>query len=246
VVAQPDGEVVNGPQVPEGPQAGWTFVLFGIVVEGGLALLALGLGQVVGLDPIQTRHWRAADLGLGVVATGPMLVVFALCLYLDWEPLRRIRRFVEEILFPVLAGSHPLVLALLCAAAGFGEETLFRGFLQGWLDRVAGAWIAVVVSGLLFGLAHPITRAYIALAALLGLYLGALRWAGASLLVVVTAHALYDFVALLWLLYVSPPAPVQDAAPSSSPTEGAGFASPEETLGEDGAPFLQATAAAIS
>jgi uncharacterized protein len=47
---------------------------------------------------------------------------------------------------------------------------------------------------------HWITRTYALLAALVGLYLGGLwLWTG-NLLVPIVAHALYDFVALIWIL----------------------------------------------
>ena len=52
----------------------------------------------------------------------------------------------------------------------------------------------------MFGLLHPITRAYAVIAALLGAYLGGLWLAGGNLLTPIVAHALYDFVALVYLL----------------------------------------------
>ncbi len=53
---------------------------------------------------------------------------------------------------PLLAG---LSLALLAAAA---EELLFRGFIFRWLELGLGTWIAVVLSAIIFGLAHAANR----------------------------------------------------------------------------------------
>ena len=65
-----------------------------------------------------------------------------------------------------------------------------------WLGSLPGLALASV----LFGLLHPITAAYVVLAALIGLYLGCLFDLTESLLVVVVAHALYDFVLLVWMV----------------------------------------------
>jgi membrane protease YdiL (CAAX protease family) len=61
-------------------------------------------------------------------------------------------------------------------------------------------WPALVVSSVLFGLLHPITPTYAVLAGLIGAYLGGVWLANGNLLVVVIVHALYDFIALIYLL----------------------------------------------
>lgn len=38
--------------------------------------------------------------------------------------------------------------------AGFVEEVIFRGILFRWIEELAGSWVALAVSSLLFGLAH--------------------------------------------------------------------------------------------
>jgi membrane protease YdiL (CAAX protease family) len=60
-------------------------------------------------------------------------------------------------------------------------------------------FIALVLTSVAFGLAHFLTLSYALLAALAGLYLGALYWAGGNLVIPIVAHALYDLVALLQL-----------------------------------------------
>jgi membrane protease YdiL (CAAX protease family) len=81
-------------------------------------------------------------------------------------------------------------------AAGVGEEMLFRGVLQGVLARWLGTWEGLAVASLLFGLLHPISTTYVVVAGLLGAYLGAVWILSGNLLVVVIAHAVYDYLAL--------------------------------------------------
>ena len=63
---------------------------------------------------------------------------------------------------------------------------------------------AVVVIGLAFGAVHWLTPTYALLAGLVGVYLGALYAVSGNLLAPITAHALYDFVALVLLTRVKP------------------------------------------
>jgi membrane protease YdiL (CAAX protease family) len=115
-------------------------------------------------------------------------------------PLRRIRRFFDEELRPLLAARPWSDLALLAVAAGVGEEMLFRGTIQGALDRAWGPTAGVLGASVIFGLLHPITPGYTVIAGLLGAYLGVVWLITGNLLAVMVAHALYDFAALLILL----------------------------------------------
>ncbi len=98
----------------------------------------------------------------------------------------------------------PSNCALIAAAAGLGEELLFRGLLQhglaGWLAPPWGVWIALLAASLAFGCCHLLSTTYAVLAALIGLYLGLLLMFSGSLLAPALAHGLYDFVALVYLL----------------------------------------------
>jgi membrane protease YdiL (CAAX protease family) len=58
----------------------------------------------------------------------------------------------------------------------------------------------LLLASLLFGLLHPLTVMYFVLASLVGVYLGCWQLATDNLLVVIVAHALYDFVALVYLV----------------------------------------------
>jgi membrane protease YdiL (CAAX protease family) len=116
------------------------------------------------------------------------------------RPLRRIMAILRQLLLPLFRRCTVVDLALVSIAAGVGEELLFRGLIQGAATPWLGTWGAVAVAGLLFGLAHPITTAYIVFAAAMGVYLGVLWVVCDNLLAPIVAHALYDFVALVYLV----------------------------------------------
>jgi membrane protease YdiL (CAAX protease family) len=182
------------------PRRRWLVVLIGAAFEGSLIALAWPLGWLCGQPPLADLHWTPAGAGLGIAATLPMLVLFAILLRWPLGPLRRIREFFDQMVRPLLHGCSVFELALLSLAAGAGEELVFRGVLQPALVRWLGTVPGLVLTSALFGLLHPVTGTYIVLAAGLGLYLGAVAWASGNLLVVIVAHALYDFVVLVYLL----------------------------------------------
>jgi membrane protease YdiL (CAAX protease family) len=175
-------------------------LLFGVGFEGSLAVLAWLLGWLLDQPPLQHLHGTLPDALLGVAATFPMLVVFLISLRLPYRPMVRIREFVDQILRPLLGPCTLFDLALLSAVAGVGEEMLFRGVLQPALERWAGVWPSLAGASLLFGLMHPINLLYIALASLLGFYLGWIYVTRDNLLSPILAHALYDFVVLVYVV----------------------------------------------
>jgi membrane protease YdiL (CAAX protease family) len=192
--------------------------MLGLGFEGGLALLAWPLGWLVGQPPLEHFQWSARDAALGVAATGPMLLLFFALVRWPVGPVARIERFFEEVLAPLLEGCTLLDLALLALIAGLGEELLFRGVVQGTLDRWLGSWPGLAAASLLFGLMHPFSLTYVLVAAGFGAYLGWLWTTTDNLLVVIVAHGLYDFVALAYLLRrprpIAPEAAVQEGPAS--------------------------------
>ena len=63
----------------------------------------------------------------------------------------------------------------------------------------AGIWIPILITSLLFGLCHAVSMTYFVATVLIGIYFGFLtEWTG-SLLPAATSHALYDFIALVYL-----------------------------------------------
>jgi membrane protease YdiL (CAAX protease family) len=175
-------------------------VLVGAAFEGFLIPLAWPLGWLLGQPPLAGLRLDTAGAALGVAATLPMLLVFAVITRWPVGPLARIRQFFDDVVRPLLHGCGLAELALLSLLAGVGEELVFRGVLQPALVRQLGPAPGLVLTSALFGLLHPVSATYVVLAAGLGLYLGLVVWGGGNLLVVIVAHALYDFLVLAYLL----------------------------------------------
>lgn len=203
------------PAAPEPIDSG-SFVVIAVLFEAGLAPLALGFAWIFGLPLLDQLTWSIRDTFLGLVATLPMYAAFQVMMRLRIEPLERIRRILARTMLPML-GSRPLSdLALISIAAGVGEELLFRGVFQGLLAHWLGTWQGLAVASFLFGLFHPITPAYVVIAGLLGAYLGTVWVLTGNLLVVILAHAIYDFLALRALTRSLAPDDAEGDSPAST------------------------------
>jgi uncharacterized protein len=190
-------------------------LLLAIGFEGGLLALALVLGWLLGQPPLELTHWNVRDLGLGIVATLPLLAGFWICVRWPVGPLARIKQFSEEFIRPLFRGCTVYDLALISVVAGLGEEMLFRGVVQGVLGRWLGIGFGLAIASLIFGLLHFITPTYALLASAVGVYFGLSVLLTENLLIVIIPHSLYDFIALLYL--VRGPAPPY---PTLSPSQG--------------------------
>ena len=184
------------------PQTADGFLNLAGLFEGSLALLALGLGWLIDIDPLQALDARWGDFAYGIAAAAGMLLIFLATDRLPIEQLRRVKTMLIEFLGRPLAKCRWYELILLAAFVGFCEELLFRGFLQPWLERSSSRTTALVASNVIFGLLHAVTLFYALLAGLLGAFLGWLLDATGSrrLLVPIVAHAVYDYLAFLWVV----------------------------------------------
>jgi membrane protease YdiL (CAAX protease family) len=126
------------------------------------SLYAGGVGAVVGLvkrrqAPLRTLGW--APVPARWVAGAVPLALLAYVLVI-------IAGILGGALFPHAHNNQPtavrgafghyLPLAVIAVSliAPFAEETLFRGFLFGWLRGRVPLWLAVAISSLVFALAH--------------------------------------------------------------------------------------------
>lgn len=166
--------------------------------EGGLLVAAFVAGAWAGIPPTDHLWWSAEDFGLGLLAILPMLVLLAVCFLSPAEGLKAIRVFLRDSLGPLLDRCRLTDLLYLALLAGVCEEFLFRGFLYFWI-RSWNTIAAVLICNLLFALAHAITPMYALLAGVIGLYLTALLAVDPTpnLLIPITAHAAYDFIAFV-------------------------------------------------
>jgi membrane protease YdiL (CAAX protease family) len=176
-------------------------VWLSVVFEGGLGVVAVGLGWLLGQPPLATLRWRAGDAALGVASSLPMLVVFILCTRLPLGPLVRIRQLTDQVLRPMFAACSVSDLAAIALLAGVGEEMLFRGVLQATFGQRLGPWIGISLASLVFGVCHLITPTYAVMVTLMGFYLGGVWLLSDNLLTVIVAHAVYDFLALVYVVH---------------------------------------------
>lgn len=191
----------------DAPSPTHTHVAFlALASEGGVGLLALFLSWLLGYPLHDALRWETAAWVWGTLAVVPLLGIMAMVLWAPWPPFRRLVAALDELVIPLFRTCNLADLALISALAGLGEEMLFRGVIQRVLADLGGEsigpWLGLVAASLLFGLAHAITRAYVGMSAIIGAYLGLLWMATENLLVPIVAHALYDFLALVYLVRI--------------------------------------------
>ncbi len=190
--------------VPEEPAAPLPNVFpMAVMVEGGMGLLAVGLGWLLDRHPATTIRFDLPGTLWGLAATVPLVGVLLVCVWVPIGVLRDLLRTIDRSVVPMFRRWRVAEMAMVAALAGLGEEMLFRGVLQnavaGWVAGPYGDWVGWALASLLFGVAHAISAAYAVLATAIGFYLGGLWIATGNLLVPVIAHAVYDFLALVYL-----------------------------------------------
>ncbi len=175
--------------------------------EGGLGVVAWGLGWLSGYSPLSTIQLTWVSLIWGLLGTLPLIFALLLIEKCRATALVEIRGVVQEVLVPLFRDFSVWQIFVIALLAGVGEEILFRGFIQGGLASCltffnvpSSPIFALFVASILFGVMHPITRVYAILCMLAGLYLGGLWLWSDNLLIPILVHAFYDFFALLYLL----------------------------------------------
>ena len=163
-------------------------------------LLAWGLGRATGFPITSQMHLSWAAIGMAVGETLPLLLLAWWSLHTRWLPVAQLVETVRKAVVPMFAGTPVYALALVSFLAGVGEEALFRGVLLSVVAKWLGGLGALVATSVLFGLAHFVTPGYAVVAGLVGAYLGGLTLLHQNILVPMLVHALYDFVALAYLL----------------------------------------------
>lgn len=192
-------------------------VWVGVILEGGLIIVALVLacfGLYDHSQPLRQIDWPTCQHSLvwGTVASLPMLVY--LVVFHFWTPsfLQPMQEFVIENLYPVFRGSTIFEMLLLSVMAGFCEELLFRWCLQGGISSLlesrtgqpVSLTIGLLVASILFGLCHWVNTSYGMTTLFVGVFLGlTMIWSG-SFLVPAMAHAIFDFVALIYISRLTP------------------------------------------
>lgn len=148
----------------------------------------------------------------GVYATGPLLAFnFGVFIVLARNPKYQIyRKFLEYAVFPLCGALNWWLAIPVALLAGFGEEIFFRLMLYPAIESSLGPLLAAVISSFLFAYMHFIGRAkdFIAIVLLyflFGLYFCYLSHFHAGVGVAIIAHALYDYIVILFVRYVEIP-----------------------------------------
>ena len=174
--------------------------LVGCVIEVSLLLAGVMLAFLLGQPLFSDLQWSLRDLGIGILASLPLLVLFFWLLRSSLHALKRIDEFLEIHVRTLFAAWPMWQLAVVALVAAVCEEVFFRSVLQDGLARHIGTIPALAVASVIFGFFHLVTKAYALIATLIGAYLGVLWLATGNLLTPITTHAVYDFVALAYFL----------------------------------------------
>jgi membrane protease YdiL (CAAX protease family) len=152
---------------------------------------------------IRPRSWAVAIIGGIAIGVALKLLMKAVIMpLLGAPPINETYHFLQGN-----RAAIPAMLYAIVVGAGFGEETLFRGFMFERLRRLLGthAWAQLtilLVTSLLFGLGHyadqglPGTQQAI----IVGIVYGAIYLYTKSLYPVMIVHVAFNLAAW-WLIY---------------------------------------------
>ncbi len=117
------------------------------------------------------------------------------------QPLvESIKKSIEQ-LYKQVAGASNIqellfVLFVIAVVPAFAEEFLFRGFVQGSLERGLTPLKGVIFTGIIFGAFHLNPFTFVPLA-IIGIYLGFLVLKSGSLMVPIAAHFFNNAIAVI-------------------------------------------------
>ncbi len=176
-----------------------------VLFDAGFVAAAVYFGLRFRAQPADYGYRRVA-LGLAFGS----VVVAALSYYVLSAAYASIFKLTgeEKLPLPLSKNTGALVGAtvFVCVIAPIAEEFFFRGFIFGalrrWRIQIAGreigTWVAAIVTGILFGLAHTGSASprYLVPLGLLGFVLCLVRWRTRSLYPCMALHSLNNSLAL--------------------------------------------------
>ena len=149
-------------------------------------------------NPLSSDVWGAAILAgiLGLISLVLFSGVLNRIVKLPQQDISELSHIPSTtVLFMVLMGS---------AVAGVVEESAFRGFMQKPIEQRHGPWVAILVTGILFGLLHyshpETTLALMPFYFFVATIYGMLAWLTNSILPGMILHAIGDVFSGLNLL----------------------------------------------
>lgn len=192
--SQPDSEL----PVFDRPQ-----ILIGMAIT---AVVLMAIARFVQwLSSSALLSWELSlEMALMGVGLGAAISLASLGLYFLWPAYRASAEVYLTLVLEPLVLTDILWLGLL---PGLSEELLFRGVM---LPALGGGALAIVISGICFGVSHMSSRAqwpYATWASVVGIALGAAAVAAGNLLVPVVAHITANILsATFWKLTHRPKA----------------------------------------
>ncbi|HMP82799.1 MAG TPA: ABC transporter permease subunit/CPBP intramembrane protease [Verrucomicrobiota bacterium] len=148
---------------------------------------------------LKLPHWRSVVGSILVGATGAVAVA-GIVLRILPAP----ESVMEDLKYFLMLGDPPAPLWLLWIVLALSpavcEELLFRGLIFSGF-RKYGAWVAIVVSALLFGIAHASIYRLLPTFAL-GLLMGVVIWRSGSIYCSMLVHALNNGLIITVLYYL--------------------------------------------
>ncbi len=167
--------------------------------EANLAIVAIVLGWFVDVTPYQHLYLDNTAISIGLLGTLPLFLLFIALYSHPIAGFEQIKQTLIDTLGEHLAQLRWFHMLALAAAAGIGEELLFRGTIQPWLENIGGYQFGLLASNVIFGMVHAITRMYAIITGLVGIYLGYLMDVSGerNLMAPTITHGLYDFLAFL-------------------------------------------------
>jgi len=165
-----------------------------LLTQTGLIVFAWWAADILGLPPRWGSPWPDAVIGCGVaLALGVVNHLLLTRAPSNWVT-DGVRGVYRETIVPLFRGLSPWGAIAIGAAAGIGEEWVFRGILQ----PLAG----LTLTSLIFGLAHVGSVRMLAFgvwAAGMGLIMGTLAIVTGGLTAPMVAHGVYDVLALEYI-----------------------------------------------
>lgn len=187
--------ILTGRKLARAPDAGGLLPRYILIISrGGLfAVLVAGTWwmqdrrfSVLGLAP-HLSLWDYAGFSLALLI-GLLMVAQGMSLAsASTEKVERAMKAIRSVKITPNTSEEFALFILMSLSAGVWEELVYRGFLVWFLVPLAGAIGAIVISALIFGLAH--------------IYQGVRGFVASTVLGLVFA-ALYLFTASLWWLMV--------------------------------------------
>jgi membrane protease YdiL (CAAX protease family) len=196
-----------------------TLLLVTLISEGGLYFIGLALmsSAEIELRSVFSVSWFA--IGLALLLSFPMLAALFLLERISWEPIVNLKNEIDEKVRPIFSQCNLVDFGLIAFFAGVGEELFFRGWMQAVMIERSGLVIGIIVASLVFGFLHYLSTAYAVFAFITSIYLGAIYLISENLFIVMAIHAIYDFIALVYLVKKGEKG-AGDSSPAADETSG--------------------------